>query len=109
MGGVNVCEEDLNNYTGFKEISGNTEFINEYMSNIYSQWFTNQYIIIKTMINIKRDMMEKVCFVKTPPSIYKGKNHLQRGIGYINKDITIVAILGGYGREKLFSYTNGTV
>ncbi len=108
-----VCEEDLDNYTGFKEISGNTEFINEYMSNIdYSQWFTNQYIIIKNTDDGKYSEMrydgEKFVSLKLPPSNYiKAKNHLQRCALdlLLNKDITIVAILGGYGSGKSFLAT----
>lgn len=108
-----VCEDDTDSYTGYKEICGNAEFINEYMSNIdYSQWTINQYLIIKNTDDGKYSEMrydgERFMPLKLPPSNYvKAKNHLQRCALdlLLNKDITIVAILGGYGSGKSFLAT----
>lgn len=95
-------------YKGYKEISGNTEYINEYMANIdLSTWYTNEYCLINnTDDNTHKEMrFDGTMFVplKLPPSKYiKGKNSLQRcALDMLNNpSITICAVLGGYGSGK---------
>lgn len=97
-------------YKGYKEITGNTQYINQYMENIdLSQWHINEYLIIRnTDDNSEKEMRfdgEKFVALKLPPSKYiKAKNSLQRCALDIlnNPDITIAAILGGYGSGKTF-------
>ena len=97
-------------YKGYKEITGNTQYINQYMENIdLSQWHINEYLIIRnTEDNSEKEMRfdgEKFVALKLPPSRYiKAKNSLQRCALDIlnNPDITIAAILGGYGSGKTF-------
>lgn len=97
-------------YKGYKEITGNTQYINQYMENIdLSQWYINEYLIIRnTDDNSEKEMRfdgEKFVALKLPPSRYiKAKNSLQRCALDIlnNPDITIAAILGGYGSGKTF-------
>lgn len=97
-------------YKGYKEITGNTQYINQYMENIdLSQWHINEYLIIRnTDDNSEKEMRfdgEKFVALKLPPSRYiKAKNSLQRCALDIlnNPDITIAAILGGYGSGKTF-------
>lgn len=97
-------------YKGYQEITGNTQYINQYMENIdLSQWHINEYLIIRnTDDNSEKEMRfdgEKFVALKLPPSRYiKAKNSLQRCALDIlnNPDITIAAILGGYGSGKTF-------
>lgn len=108
--GLNVewFEDKEEIYKGYKEIVGNTEYINDYMSNIdYSEWYTNEYCLIH---NTDDDSVKEMRFdgnmfvpLKLPSSkIIKGKNSLQRCALDIlnNPNIPIVAILGGYGSGK---------
>lgn len=95
-------------YKGYKKIKGNSEVINEYMNNIdFSEWHTNEYLIIENSDDNKTTEMRfdgsKFVNLKLPPSNYiKAKNSLQRCALdlLLNKDITTVAILGGYGSGK---------
>lgn len=97
-------------YTGYKEIDGNTEHINMLMANIdYSDWHTNEYLIIHNTDDDSTKEMRwdgtKFVALKLPPSKYiKAKNSLQRCAldALMNPDITIAAILGGYGSGKTF-------
>lgn len=106
-------EEDDNEYKGYKLISGNTDYINDYMSNIdYSKWFVNEYLIIEDTDTNKFTEMrfngDSFVSLKLPPSAFvKGKNSLQRCALdlMLNKDITISAVLGGYGSGKTFLAT----
>ena len=97
-------------YKGYKEVIGDTTYINEYMANInYSDWYVNEYIIIG---NTDDDTIKEMRFdgnmfvpLKLPPSKYiKGKNSLQRCALDIlnNPNITVSAIVGGYGSGKSF-------
>ena len=97
-------------YKGYKVIKGNTEEINSEMMNIdFSDWHTNEYLIIQ---NIDDDSEKEMRFdgenfvaLKLPSSRFiKGKNSLQRCALdlLLNPDITIAAILGGYGSGKTF-------
>jgi len=95
-------------YKGYVKITGDTEYINNYMNNLdYSKWYTNEYIIINNTDDdsIKEMRFDGSMFVplKLPPSKYiKGKNSLQRcGLDILNNpSITIASILGGYGSGK---------
>ena len=95
-------------YKGYVKITGDTEYINNYMNDLdYSKWYTNEYIIINNTDDdsIKEMRFDGSMFVplKLPPSKYiKGKNSLQRcGLDILNNpNITIASILGGYGSGK---------
>lgn len=97
-------------YKGYKIIRGNSDIINDYMTSIdYNDWSVNEYLIIEnTDDNTSKEMRfdgEKFVNLKLPPSKFiKGKNSLQRCALDIlmNPDITIAAILGGYGSGKTF-------
>lgn len=97
-------------YKGYKLVEGNTDQINEYMSEINTSiWNCNEYLIIKnTDDGTEREMRwdgAKFVPLKLPPSkILKGKNSLQRcALDMLNNpNITICAILGQYGSGKSF-------
>lgn len=97
-------------YKGYKIIHGNTDTINSIMANIdYSEWNINEYLIIEnTDDGTSKEMRyDGSTFVplKLPASRFiKGKNSLQRCALDIlnNPDITVAAILGGYGSGKTF-------
>lgn len=97
-------------YKGYQVIHGDTNTINSIMENMdYSKWHINEYLIIE---NTDDDSSKEMRFngetfvtLKLPPSRFiKGKNSLQRCALDIlnNPDITIAAILGGYGSGKTF-------
>ena len=111
--GLNVCsiEENKENiYKGYRTIKGNTNQINEVMETMdLSDWNVNEYLIIQnTDDNSEKEMRfdgENFVSLKLPPSKYiKAKNSLQRCALDIlnNPDITIAAILGGYGSGKTY-------
>lgn len=93
-------------YKGYRVIRGNTEHINEEMSNI-DDWITNEYLIIE---NTDDDSVKEMRFdgenfvgLKLPPSKFiKAKNSLQRCALdlLMNPNITIAAILGTFGSGK---------
>lgn len=97
-------------YKGYRSISGNTSEINEYMNSIdYSQWHTNEYLIIKNTEDGSTGEMRfdgrQFVALKLPPSRHaKGKNSLQRCAldAMLNPTITAVALLGGYGSGKTY-------
>lgn len=105
-----VGEDEEYIYKGYKLLKGTTDEINDYMGNIdFSDWYTNEYLIIQNADdNSEKEMRfdgEKFVSLKLPPSRYiKGKNALQRCALDIlnNPDITIAAILGGYGSGKTY-------
>lgn len=93
-------------YKGYQMYSGNTEKINELLS-FSSDWTTNEYIIIENTddgsIKEMRYDGSKFVSLKLPPSKFiKAKNSLQRCAldALLNPDISIVAVLGGYGSGK---------
>lgn len=106
----NLKETNDDVYKGYKIIHGNSDIINEYMNSIdYNDWFVNEYLIIEnTDDDTSKEMRfdgEKFVNLKLPSSKFiKGKNSLQRCALDIlmNPDITIAAILGGYGSGKTF-------
>lgn len=105
-----ICESGDEIYKGYKLIHGNTDTINRVMENMdYSEWNTNEYLIIEnTDEGSSKEMRydgEQFVSLKLPSSRYiKAKNSLQRCALDIlnNPDITIAAILGGYGSGKTY-------
>ena len=99
-----------NIYKGYKIIKGTSETINIAMENMdFSDWNINEYLIIQnTDDDSEKEMRfdgEKFVSLKLPSSKFiKAKNSLQRCALDIlnNQDITIAAILGGYGSGKTF-------
>lgn len=97
-------------YKGYKIINGNTDKINSVMENMdFSDWHTNEYLIIQnTDDGSEKEMRfdgENFIALKLPSSRFiKGKNSLQRCALdlLLNPDITIAAVLGGYGSGKTF-------
>lgn len=97
-------------YKGYKEFKGNTAEINDYMENVVdAEWYQNEYLLL---YNTDDDSCGELRYdkgkfvpLKLPNSNYiKGKNNLQRcalDILY-NKNISIAAILGGYGSGKTY-------
>lgn len=97
-------------YKGYKNITGDTEYINSvlYPDN-YKDWYVNEYAIItNTDTGQKFEMRfdgEKFVNLKLPNSKYiKGKNAEQRCAldALNNDDITTVAILGLPGGGKSY-------
>ena len=107
---VESVGEKENIYKGYRLIKGSSEQINAIMENMdLSDWNINEYLIIQnTDDNSEKEMRfdgEKFVSLKLPSSRYiKAKNSLQRCALDIlnNPDITIAAILGGYGSGKTF-------
>ena len=107
---VESVGEKENIYKGYRILKGNTNQINNLMDNMdLSDWNTNEYLIIQNTDDSSEKEMrfdgEKFVALKLPPSKYiKAKNSLQRCVLDIlnNQDITIAAILGGYGSGKTF-------
>lgn len=110
--GLDVCSVvgKENIYKGYKIIKGTSDQINIAMENMdFSDWNINEYLIIKnTDDDSEKEMRfdgEKFVSLKLPSSKFiKAKNSLQRCALDIlnNQDITIAAILGGYGSGKTF-------
>ena len=107
---VESVGEKENIYKGYRVIKGSSEQINAIMENMdLSDWNINEYLIIKnTDDDSEKEMRfdgEKFVSLKLPSSKFiKAKNSLQRCALDIlnNQDITIAAILGGYGSGKTF-------
>lgn len=103
-------ENDEEIYKGYQTIRGNTETINSIIENMdYSRWNINEYLIIEnTDDNSIKEMRfdgESFVSLKLPSSRFiKAKNSLQRCALDIlnNPDITVAAILGGYGSGKTY-------
>lgn len=99
-----------NIYKGYKIIKGTSDQINIAMENMdFSDWSVNEYLIIQNKDDGSEKEMrfdgEKFVSLKLPSSKFiKAKNSLQRCALDIlnNQDITIAAILGGYGSGKSF-------
>ena len=97
-----------NIYKGYKTIKGTSEQINIAMGNMdFSDWNVNEYLIIQNVDDDSEKEMrfdgEKFVSLKLPSSKFiKAKNSLQRCALDIlnNQDITIAAILGGFGSGK---------
>lgn len=97
-------------YKGYKVIKGNTDAINQAMAELdYSTWYTNEYLIIEntddgTTKEMRYDGQGFVALKLPSSKFIKAKNSLQRCALDIlnNPDITIAAILGGYGSGKTY-------
>lgn len=99
-----------NIYKGYRVLKGDTDYINCKMENMdLSSWSTNEFLIIN---NVEDNTEKELRFngkefvpLRLPSSKYiKGKNALQRCALdlLMNPDITICAILGGYGSGKSY-------
>ncbi len=107
---VESVGEKENIYKGYRVIKGSSEQINAIMENMdLFDWNINEYLIIQnTDDDSEKEMRfdgEKFVSLKLPSSKFiKAKNSLQRCALDIlnNQDITIAAILGGYGSGKTF-------
>lgn len=105
-----VSENGDEIYKGYQTIHGNTNTIISIMENMdFSKWHVNEYLIIEnTDDGSSKEMRfdgDNFVALKLPSSKYiKGKNSLQRCALDIlnNPDITIAAILGGYGSGKTY-------
>ena len=97
-------------YKGYKVIKGDTNAINQAMAELdYSTWYTNEYLIIEntddgTTKEMRYDGQGFVALKLPSSKFIKAKNSLQRCALDIlnNPDITIAAILGGYGSGKTY-------
>ena len=98
-------------YKGYKLLMGNTAEINEHLydEDYMASFTTNEYLLIyNTDDDAESEMRfdgEKFVSLKLPPSKYiKAKNALQRcALDMLNNpNITICAVLGGYGSGKSF-------
>ncbi len=114
--GDSIAKENLNDegvYRGYKRIVGNTEYINEYMSNIdKDDWSVNEYIIIQnTDDGTEREMRwngSELVPLRLPPSKFiKGRNAEQRcAIDMLNNpNISVCVLLGCPGSGKTFICT----
>lgn len=110
---TSVKDNSLDNYKGYVMISGDSDYINDYISNTdYSKWYVNEYLIFedtgtKKFTELKYNG-ESFVPLKLPSSSYvKAKNSLQRCALdlLMDKNITAAAILGGYGSGKTFLAT----
>ena len=107
----NAKSNDSDMYKGYKLLMGNTAEINEYLcdENYMKNFVANEYLLI---YNTDPDSESEMRFdgkqfvpLKLPPSRYiKGKNALQRcALDMLNNpNITICAVLGGYGSGKSY-------
>lgn len=107
--GAKSSDNDM--YRGYKLLKGNTAEINEMLSDeeYISNFVVNEYVLIyNTDTDDESEMRfdgEKFVALKLPPSKYvKAKNALQRcALDMLNNpNITICAVLGGYGSGKSF-------
>lgn len=98
-------------YKGYKEITGTSEQINDYLSHYnVDDWNINEYLIINNTDDgsTKEMRFDGASFVslKLPPSKYiKGKNALQRCALDALMNFGIVAILGLFGSGKSYLCT----
>lgn len=101
-------EDNIEIYKGYKSITGDSSYINDYLSDVNTDdWTINEYLLINnTDDGTTKEMRfdgEKFVALKLPSSKYiKGRNSLQRCAldALLNPDITIVAVLGTYGSGK---------
>lgn len=102
---------DSDIYKGYKELRGNTAQINEklYDDNYINSFVVNEYILIyNTDTNEESEMRfdgKQFVPLKLPSAKYiKAKNPLQRcALDMLNNpNITICAVLGGYGSGKSY-------
>lgn len=97
-------------YKGYRKITGSSEEINVYMNNLnLSDWNINEYLIIenideKSVSEMRFDGTKFVALRLPSSKFIKAKNSLQRCALDIllNPEITVAAILGGYGSGKTY-------
>lgn len=105
-----IAEPTNEIYKGYKIIKGDTNTINQTMAELdYSTWHINEYLIIEntddgTTKEMRYDGQGFVALKLPSSKFIKAKNSLQRCALDIlnNPDITIAAILGGYGSGKTY-------
>lgn len=110
---ASVSNMEGNIYKGYIQIEGTTDEINEQMLNLdYNKIYMNEYCIIHNLDDDRWTEMryngEVFETLRLPSSkTIKGKNSLQRCAldALLNKDIGIVAILGGYGSGRYVCLT----
>lgn len=102
---------DSDMYKGYELLKGNTAEINEALSDeeYLSTFVVNEYLLIYNTDTDEESEMrfdgDKFVSLKLPPSRYiKAKNPLQRcALDMLNNpNITICAVLGGYGSGKSY-------
>ena len=102
---------DYDMYKGYKLLFGNTAEINEHLydKDYMNTFATNEYLLIYNSDTDEESEMrfdgKQFVALKLPPSKYiKAKNALQRcALDMLNNpNITICAVLGGYGSGKSF-------
>lgn len=104
-------EEDI--YKGYIKFTGTEEEYADFYTNIdYNNWYTNQYLIFENTNTGKsqewRFNGNDFVRLKLPSSDYiKAKTSLQRCALdlLMNDEITIVAVMGGYGSGKTYLCT----
>lgn len=108
---VKAISSDSNMYKGYKLLMGNTAEINEHLCDkeYMNQFVTNEYLLIYNTDTDEESEMrfdgKQFVTLKLPPSKYiKAKNALQRcALDMLNNpNITICAVLGGYGSGKSY-------
>lgn len=107
---TSVSNLDGDIYKGYIQIEGTTDEINDKMLSLdYDNIYVNEYCIIHNLDDDKWSEMryngEVFEALRLPSSkAIKGKNSLQRCAldALLNKDIGVVAILGGYGSGKTY-------
>ncbi len=100
-------EDDV--YMGYKLIRGGTDVFNTFMENVdLADWNINEYLIFENEDGTTKEMrFDGNGFVnlRLPSSKFiKAKNGLQRCAldMLMNSDITVAAVLGGYGSGKTY-------
>ena len=104
--------DDQEIYKGYKELSGNTDFINDFHTEIKNGINTYDFLINEYLILHNTDLKDtheyrfdgnKFVELRLPPSkAIKGRNSLQRcSLDLLNnRDIPIKIIAGGFGTGK---------
>lgn len=106
-----AISSDSDMYKGYKLLMGNTAEINEHLydKDYMNTFATNEYLLIYNSDTDEESEMrfdgKQFVALKLPPSKYiKAKNALQRcALDMLNNpNITICAVLGGYGSGKSY-------
>lgn len=106
-----AISSDMDIYKGYKLLMGNTAEINEHLydEEYMNKFVTNEYLLIYNTDTDEESEMrfdgKQFVTLKLPPSKYiKAKNALQRcALDMLNNpNITICAVLGGYGSGKSY-------
>lgn len=109
---VEFSEDDKEIYKGYKELTGNTDFINDFYTEIKNgnnihNFLQNEYLILhntdlKDTHEYRYDGSKFVDLRLPPSKAIKGRNSLQRcSLDLLNnRDIPIKIIAGGFGTGK---------